>query len=76
MSQHMEKGYLSQVTSKGSCEPAHKRSLARAFAVRRHVVETLKKLQAKKPKQGTAHAYLKNHIPENRKGSFFMCPLI
>ena len=33
---------------KGSGEPAHKRSLARAFAVRRYIVEILMKLHAKK----------------------------
>ena len=52
----MRKGYLSQTTSKGSGEPAHKRSLARAFAVRRHIVESFRKLQAKmhicSPKRG------------------------
>ena len=39
---------MTWATSKGSGEPAHKRSLARAFAVRRYVVVTFGKLQAKK----------------------------
>ena len=42
-----EKRYFTWVTSKGSGEPAHKRRLARAFAVHRHVVEAFRKLQTK-----------------------------
>ena len=54
MSQHIGKGYLSKATSKGSGEPAHKRSLARGLAARRHVVETLRKLQAKTKRMAIA----------------------
>ena len=39
---------ITKATSKGSGKPAHMCSLARAFAVHRYVVETYKKLQAKK----------------------------
>ena len=42
----MGKGYQGE-TSKGSGEPGPKRSLARAFAVRKHVVETFLELQSK-----------------------------
>ena len=42
----------------------HQRSVTGAFAVRRHVEETLRKFQAKthlcSPKRGTAHAHWKN----------------
>ena len=52
---------FTQVTHKGSDKPTHKCSLARAFAVCRHVVGNLRKLQAKnaclKPKWGTAHEH-------------------
>ena len=56
--------------------PDHKHSLARAFAVCRLVVETLRKLEAKKkaclqPKYGTVHVHLKNHKLENYKVPFF-----
>ena len=37
---------ITLVTSKIPGEPSHKRSLARIFAVRRHIVEPLRKLQA------------------------------
>ena len=43
---HKKRVFMTYATSKGSGEPAHKRSLARAFAVRRHVVKTLRKLRA------------------------------
>ena len=46
-SAHVKRVLITKAASEGSGEPAHKRSLARAFAVRRHVVETLRKLQAK-----------------------------
>ena len=44
---HMKRVLIKEATSQGSDEPAHKHIFARAFAVRRHVVETLRKLQAK-----------------------------
>ena len=47
LSQCIKRVLVTQATSKGSGETAHKRSLARAFAVRRHVVETLRKFQKK-----------------------------
>ena len=45
---HKKRVLITQATSKGSGETAHKRSLARTFAVRRHVVRTLINLQAKR----------------------------
>ena len=38
---------MTMTTNKDTSKSAHKRSLARALAVRRHVVATLRKLQAK-----------------------------
>ena len=45
---HEKRKIISYATSKGSGETTHKRSLAWAFAVRRHVVETSMKLQSNK----------------------------
>ena len=39
---------ITYATSKGSGEPAHMRSLAKAFAVRRHVLETFRKPKVKR----------------------------
>ena len=48
MSQHIEKRVLiALATSKGSGVQAHERILARTFAVRRHIVATLRDHQAK-----------------------------
>ena len=55
--------------SKGSDEPAHNRSLTRAFAVRIHV-NTLTKLQAK------THIFSPNRRFEESLGPFFVCRLI
>ena len=43
----MKRVFVTKATSNGSGEPVHKHSLARAFAVHRHVVETLRNLQTK-----------------------------
>ena len=43
---HEKRVLIIQAASKGSDEPAHKRSLVRAFAVNRNVAETLRKLEA------------------------------
>ena len=75
----MRKGYL---LHRGPGNLAQKRSLARAFVVCRHVIETLRKLQAKRhvcsPKKGAGHGHghLKNYKPENHKEHFFVCRLI
>ena len=42
---HKKRVLITWATSKGSGEPAHKRRLARAFAVRRHILEIQRKLQ-------------------------------
>ena len=46
-SAHKKRLLITQTTIKGSGMPAHKRSLARTFAVCRHIVGTLRKPQAK-----------------------------
>ena len=63
-------------TSEGSGQPAHRHSLTKAFAVRRHVAEILRKLQAKKkhvfsPNRGL-RTHLKNRKLENYKVSLFL----
>ena len=66
---------VTKAISKGSGETAHKRSLARAFAVRRHgdLEEVSFKNACLYPKQETAHTHLKNYEPEKNILSFFSC---
>ena len=61
---------ITQATSKGSSEPGHPRSLARAFAVRTHEVWEYSKGPTKNQTSShwmAAHARLKNEFTEDEK---------
>ena len=65
-SAHEKTALIKQATSKGSGETAQKRSLARVFAVRRHVVETLRKLKAKKVLARKRNHCVSGSLPEKK----------
>ena len=71
---HKKMVLITQATSQGSGEPAHKRSLARAFAVRRHVVETLWKFVCS-PNRGPRMRIWRATNRETIRSVFFMCRL-
>ena len=73
-STHGKKVLITKATSKGSAQSAHKPSLTRAFAVRRHVVETLRKVQAKNacsPNRGLRLHIWRTNKPWNQKEDIY-----